>query len=68
MAPGCQSTGGAERPIPLYQRAALTPGNRFAGPAVVAQEDTTFVISAGAEAHVDRHLNIHLTFAETADV
>lgn len=61
-------TCGAERPIPLYQRTALTPGNRFAGPAVVAQEDTTFVIPAGAEAHVDRHLNIHLTFAETADV
>jgi N-methylhydantoinase A len=57
-------TDGAQRPIPLYQRADLTSGSRFQGPAVVAQEDTTFAIPVGASARVDRHLNIHLSFAE----
>ncbi|MCB1341782.1 MAG: hydantoinase/oxoprolinase family protein [Pseudooceanicola sp.] len=57
-------TGGAMRQIDLYRRRDLSPGAEFDGPAVVAQDDTTFVIPAGATAHVDRHLNIHLTFAE----
>ncbi|SMF31190.1 N-methylhydantoinase A [Tistlia consotensis] len=53
--------GGTEAPIGLYWRAGLHPGDRFRGPAVVAQEDTTFAIPPAAEAHVDRHLNLHLT-------
>ncbi len=57
-------TGGAIETIGLYLRDALMPGGGFSGPAVVAQEDTTFAIPAGARAHVDRHLNLHLTFAE----
>lgn len=57
-------TGGATRPLPLYARHDLTPGAHFNGPAIVAQEDTTFTIPHGAAAHVDRHLNLHLTFAE----
>jgi N-methylhydantoinase A len=31
---------------------------------VVVQEDTTFAIPARTRAHVDRHLNLVLTFAE----
>ncbi len=50
--------------IGLYPRDRLTPGSRFAGPAVVAQEDTTFAIPGGAHVEVDRHLNLHLTFSE----
>ena len=50
--------------VGLYERASLRPGDRFQGPAVVAQEDTTFAIPPGAQARVDRHLNLHLTFAE----
>lgn len=50
--------------IGLYRRNVLRPGGRFAGPAVVAQEDTTFAIPAGAQVEVDRHLNLHLTFSE----
>ncbi|WP_297773849.1 hydantoinase/oxoprolinase family protein [uncultured Roseovarius sp.] len=50
--------------IPLYERAGLTPGAAFVGPAVVCQEDTTLAIPDGAKARVDRHLNIHLEFAE----
>lgn len=56
--------GSAREPVGLYRRRDLQPGHRFSGPAVVAQEDTTFAIPAGASARVDRHLNLHLTFAE----
>ncbi|HEY0211980.1 MAG TPA: hydantoinase/oxoprolinase family protein [Paenirhodobacter sp.] len=59
---------GATQPIGLYLRADLTPGAVFDGPAVVAQEDTTFAIPTGARAHVDSHLNIHLSFGDVADV
>lgn len=57
-----------QRKIPLYQRDTLTSGCEFAGPAVVAQQDTTFAIPEGASAHVDRHLNIHLTFKDSPHV
>ena len=52
------------RDIPLFQRSDLDSGTEFHGPAVVCQEDTTLAIPEGATAHVDRHLNIHLNFAE----
>ena len=52
------------RDLPLYERADLLAGARFAGPAVVCQEDTTLAIPDGAAARVDTHLNIHLDFAE----
>jgi N-methylhydantoinase A len=57
-------TGKAVESVGLYRRGSLHPGGCFRGPAVVAQDDTTFAIPAGAEARVDRHLNLHLTFAE----
>ncbi|MGQ3485889.1 hydantoinase/oxoprolinase family protein [Roseovarius pacificus] len=57
-------TGGRLQDIGLYRRQDLAPGGTFDGPAVVAQEDTTFAIPAGTQASVDRHLNLHLTFAE----
>lgn len=50
--------------VALYRREDLAPGARFSGPAIVAQEDTTFLLPEGALAHVDGHLNIHLTFPE----
>ncbi|MFU8864526.1 MAG: hydantoinase/oxoprolinase family protein [Rhodobacterales bacterium] len=50
--------------VPLYERAQLSGGALFEGPAIVAQEDTTFAIPSGAQARVDGHLNIHLTFTE----
>lgn len=52
------------REVPLYDRASLSGGATFSGPAIVAQEDTTFAIPDGALARVDQHLNIHLSFAE----
>ncbi len=57
-------TDGDRKPVGLYRRADLPPGSRFAGPAVVAQEDTTVAIPAGATARIDGHLNLHLTFVE----
>lgn len=50
--------------IGLYPRERLRPGSRFAGPAIVAQEDTTFAIPGGTQVEVDSHLNLHLTFSE----
>ncbi|ETA71552.1 MULTISPECIES: hydantoinase/oxoprolinase family protein [Mesorhizobium] len=57
-------TGLRVETVDLHDRQALVPGSTFHGPAVVVQEDTTFAIPAGAQARVDRHLNLLLTFAE----
>lgn len=56
--------GTATEEIGLYRRDLLRPGGRFSGPAIVAQEDTTFAIPPGTEVAVDRHLNLQLTFPE----
>ncbi len=57
-------TGAGVETVDLHDRQALVPGSTFHGPAVVVQEDTTFAIPAGAQARVDRHLNLLLTFPE----
>ncbi|TPG61437.1 hydantoinase/oxoprolinase family protein [Roseomonas nepalensis] len=46
--------------VPLYRRAALGAGQRFAGPCVVAQDDTTACIPPGFDAEVDAMGNIIL--------
>jgi N-methylhydantoinase A len=51
---------GAKRKVALYHRDALRNGHRFAGPAVVAQQDTTVCIPEGFNAEVDAWLNLHL--------
>lgn len=56
--------GGNMRETGLYRRGMLRPGDRFDGPAIVAQDDTTFAIPPGAVVRVDRHSNLHLTFPE----
>ncbi|CCM79096.1 hydantoinase/oxoprolinase family protein [Rhizobium mesoamericanum] len=50
--------------IGLYRRDTLHPGECFQGPAVIAQDDTTFAIPVGTQVVIDRHLNLHLTFSE----
>lgn len=55
---------GGWRQVPLHQRANLSAGEVFDGPAIVAQEDTTFVVPEGAKARVDAQLNIHLDLTE----
>ena len=44
---------GAERRAGLYDRAALSPGQHFTGPAIVAQDDCTSVVPPGFTARVD---------------
>jgi N-methylhydantoinase A len=43
---------------PVYERDALRPGNRIAGPAVITEFDSTTVVLEGYEAEVDRFFNI----------
>lgn len=50
-------------PTPIYSRDALQPGNRFAGPAIVEQMDTTTVVPPGMTARVDPYLNLILEAA-----
>ena len=40
---------------PIYDRAALAPGTRLAGPAIIEQPDTTTVMEAGWTATVHRN-------------
>ena len=44
---------GAERRAGLHDRAALSPGQHFAGPAIVAQDDCTSIVPPGFAARVD---------------
>jgi N-methylhydantoinase A len=48
---------------PVYQRARLAPGNRFAGPAIVEQMDATTLVLPGMTARVDPYLNLILDVA-----
>ena len=48
---------------PVYAREALKSGNRFAGPAIVEQMDTTTVVLPGMTARVDAYLNLILEAA-----
>ncbi|MFT6773291.1 MAG: N-methylhydantoinase A, partial [Paracoccaceae bacterium] len=61
-----EATPAARRPVhfgawmdtPIYDRATLTPGMHFSGPAIIEQADTTSVIEPGLRAQVDAFLNI----------
>ncbi|WP_208025964.1 hydantoinase/oxoprolinase family protein [Amycolatopsis acidicola] len=44
----------------VYQRAALRAGDRFSGPAVVEQEDTTVVVPGGWSVTVDEFGNLRV--------
>ncbi len=50
--------GGRASEIPVYSRDLLAPGDQIAGPAIVAQYDTTSVIPPGWAARVDDRLNL----------
>src|SRR3954462_8703136 len=52
---------GERRATPIYDRGALRPGNRFAGPAIVTEFDSTTVVLPGYVAEVDRYSNILIT-------
>src|SRR5690349_2909135 len=46
---------GERRATPIYDRGALRPGNRFSGPAIVTEFDSTTVVLPGYAAEVDRY-------------
>jgi N-methylhydantoinase A len=52
---------GERRATPIYDRGALRPGNRFSGPAIVTEFDSTTVVLPGYAAEVDRYSNILIT-------
>ncbi len=51
---------GAWRRVPLYRRSVLLAGHRFAGPAIVAQDDTTTCVLPGFNGRVDEYGNLFL--------
>ena len=53
---------GALRRQPFYLRERLARGDRIAGPAVIAQEDTTICIPPAFSGTVDGHGNLHLVW------
>jgi N-methylhydantoinase A len=53
---------GAERDVPVYDRASLAPGAFFEAPAIVVQSDCTTCIPAGFRGQVDAYSNLILTY------
>jgi N-methylhydantoinase A len=50
--------GGERQPAAVYDRGALIPGQRLAGPSIIQQPDTTVLIPPGWTAYVDQHANL----------
>jgi N-methylhydantoinase A len=48
---------------PTYDRRRLLAGNRFAGPAIIDQEDCTTVVEPGSQLEVDPYGNLLITLA-----
>ncbi len=49
----------------LYERAALSPGHRIEGPAIVVEDGTSTLIASSFDAHVDSAGALVLTMKET---
>ena len=49
--------------VPVFDRAALRAGDRLAGPAVVAEPESTLLLPAGAAARVSAHGNLVIDVA-----
>jgi N-methylhydantoinase A len=56
---------GARHSIAVFRRVDLRPGETFAGPAVVTQDDCTTVVPPGMTARVDEYANLRIA-SETA--
>jgi N-methylhydantoinase A len=52
---------GERHPTKTYDRSKLKPGNRFAGPAIVTEFDSTTVVLPDHEARIDTYFNILIT-------
>ncbi|MBL8671193.1 MAG: hydantoinase/oxoprolinase family protein [Alphaproteobacteria bacterium] len=55
---------GAKQSVPFYRRVDLKPGQRFSGPAVVAQDDCTTCVPGGFAIAVDAYGNLRLTLTK----
>jgi N-methylhydantoinase A len=55
---------GEFRDVPIYRRGDLAPGAKIAGPAVIAEDDTSTVVSPLFEARLDKFGYIALTRRE----
>ena len=58
-------TGGMG-PVEIYDRTLLLAGDRFEGPAIVEQMDTTTVVPPGASVAVERHGSLIITVSPDA--
>jgi N-methylhydantoinase A/oxoprolinase/acetone carboxylase beta subunit len=47
---------------PVYDRDALRPGQRIAGPAVIEAPDTTMLVRPGQSVRMDEFRNLTLSF------
>ncbi len=54
------------RAVPVYARSALKPGNQIQGPAVIAEDETTTIITSGFTAALDSSGAIRLTARKAA--
>jgi N-methylhydantoinase A len=52
--------------VPVYWRAAMPPGAKIAGPALIAEDETTTFVTARFDAHVDGARNILLIRKQAA--
>ena len=52
---------GETRAVPVHLRAALTPGAQIAGPAVIAEDETTTILTEAFEATIDAFANLVCT-------
>ncbi len=50
--------------VPIYWRSDLAPGARISGPAVIAEDDTSTVVSPVFDAHIDKFGYIELVRRE----
>jgi N-methylhydantoinase A len=49
-------------PTPIYDRDAVSPGQRVAGPAVIEAPDTTMLVHPGQTVRMDEYRNLTLSF------
>jgi N-methylhydantoinase A len=55
---GFGATKADRREVPVYARASLVPGTRFAGPAIVEQSDSTLLVPPGRSVRADAYSNL----------
>jgi N-methylhydantoinase A len=57
-------SGPTTHTVPVYERAALRPGEAFTGPAIITQYDTTTVVPPEWSVRVDAVSNLIIEFTE----